>query len=258
VKRSDKTTMGGRAEGFTTTHWSVILELQEGGDEARRQAALNELLGRYWKPVYCYLRRKGCGNEEAKDLTQGFFMEVVLGRGLVEQADQAKGRFRTFLLTALDRYATSVHRAATAKKRMPEGGLAPLDAVDGTRLPEPADDATPEGAFHYAWACELLDEVLAEVASGCRERGMAVHWAVFRARVLRPILDDERPVPLRELCSEHGIESEARASNMLVTVKRRFQAALRARVRLLVVSDADVDAEIGELMAILSASRAGP
>ena len=249
--------MGGQAERFATTHWSVILNL-DAESEVRQQAALDELMRRYWKPVYCYLRRKGKSNEEAKDLTQGFFCDIVLGKELPQKADKAKGRFRTFLLTALDHYVTSVHRAATAKKRRPPGGLAPLDAIDGASVPEPADDATPDAAFHYAWACELLDEVLAEVESGCRERDMAAHWAVFRARVLRPILGNTEPPPLAALCAEHGIEGEARASNMLVTVKRRFQAALRRRVRLLVGSDGDVDEEIGDLMRILSASRAGP
>ncbi len=109
----DRTELGGQGGAFETTHWTEILSARTL-DENRRKATMDKLLGRYWKPVYCYLRRKGRDNETAKDLTQGFFQEVVLGRDLVQKAESQKGRFRTFLLTALDHYVTSVDRAETA------------------------------------------------------------------------------------------------------------------------------------------------
>ncbi len=136
-KRGSKTTAGGPDRAFRTTHWTEIFDARSD-DEPRRHAALEELLGRYWRPVYCYLRSKGHDGEAAKDLTQGFFHEVVLGRGLIQQANRARGRFRTFLLTALDRYATSLHRAEKAKRRMPQGGLVRLEGIDGLNVPEPA------------------------------------------------------------------------------------------------------------------------
>ena len=87
--RRDPTDMGGLRETFLTTHWSLIEGIQSGGD--RDRALIGLLLDRYWKPVYCYLRRKGCDNEQAKDLTQGFFHEVVLNRHLVDRADPSAG-----------------------------------------------------------------------------------------------------------------------------------------------------------------------
>ena len=92
--------MGGAREVFLTTHWSLIGDIQSKHD--KDQALMNLLLKRYWKPVYSYLRQKGYDNEQAKDLTQGFFYEVVLNRNLVQRADQCKGRFRSFLLHALN------------------------------------------------------------------------------------------------------------------------------------------------------------
>jgi len=254
MKPDDKTSMGGAKEAFTTTRWSQIRRAQTQHD-GRRQAVLGGLLARYWKPVYCYLRRKGHDNEAAKDLTQGFFHEVVLGRGLIQQADHTKGRFRTFLLTALDRYVTSVHRAQTAKKRLPKEGLLSLDGFDSPSVPEPSHTATPDEAYNYAWACTLVDQALAELEQECREGGKATHWEVFRARVLLPIADNvTRPLP--GLCAELGIENESKASNMLVTAKRRFRAILRRLVRQFVHSDAQIDEEIRELMGILSGSGA--
>ena len=252
MARRDETSMGGPNQGFLGTPWTEILRARTD-DGARRHDALGRILSRYWKPLYCYLRRRGHSNEEAKDLVQGFCEEVVLARGLIQQADRAKGRFRTFLLTALNHYVASAHRAKTARKRLPQDGLVRLD---GSHVPEPAGDGTPEDAFHYAWASALLDAVIAEVRQSCARDGKGVHWEVFRARVLAPIMEDAAPPSLADLCTRHGIGDEGAASNMIITVKRRFEAALTRHVRELVPSDADVAGEIQELMEILSKGSA--
>ena len=77
----DQTDMGGPGEAFLTTHWSLIGDVANDRDKDRALIAL--LIQRYWKPVYCYLRHKGRQNEEAKDLTQDFFHEIVLNRRLL-------------------------------------------------------------------------------------------------------------------------------------------------------------------------------
>ncbi|MHC4281600.1 MAG: hypothetical protein ACYSWZ_01295, partial [Planctomycetota bacterium] len=87
--RDDYTDIGGTGEVFLTTHWSLIQGL-DSGDKGGNRALIGLLMNRYWKPIYCYLRRKGYNNEQAKDLTQGFFHEVVLERHLIENADAAK------------------------------------------------------------------------------------------------------------------------------------------------------------------------
>lgn len=251
-----KITTGGYDAAFHTTHWTDIFAARSR-DEPRRQAALRELLERYWKPVYCYLRSKGYDREDAKDLTQGFFCEIVLGRGLIQQADRAKGRFRTFLLKALGRYVANVQRADQAKQRMPEGGLVRLEGISGRNVPEPLHFGTPPEIFDYAWASALLDQVLSEVAGECRQTGKATHWKVFRAKLLQPIMTDAQSPSLADLCKKHRIANEAKASNMIITVKRRFEAILRRHVRLLVDSDAEVYEEIRYLMKVFSGRRAG-
>lgn len=249
MKRDDQTSMGGAGQAFPRTHWSAILR--------DPRAARDEILPQYWKPVYCYLRSKGYGNEDAKDLTQGFFTDVVLGRELVEQADPARGRFRTFLLTTLNRYVTSERRRKMARKRMPDGGLVYLGDMDPEELPEPTPDATPEQAFIHAWTSRLLDDVLAEVERFYVRQGKATHWAVFYARVVQPIFDSAAPPSLPEVCAKHGIGDERRASNMIVTVKRRFEKRLRDRVRQWVPSEDEIEEEIDDWMSLLSEVRAG-
>jgi RNA polymerase sigma-70 factor (ECF subfamily) len=231
--------------------WSDI-RLVRTLDENRRGAAIDDLIKAYWKPVYCYLRWKGHDNERAKDLTQGFFQEIVLGRQLVQQADETKGRFRTFLLTALDRYVTSAHRRDVAAKRRPKEGIIPLQDLDETSVSVAAEGMSPDSTFTYVWASGLLQAVLAELEEGCVQDGKEIHWRLFYARVLKPIISGEEPPPLAELCAQLNVASTVKAENMIVTVKRRFQAAVRRHIREHVTSEEDVEEEIRDLMNILS------
>lgn len=249
--------MGGADGRFRTTHWTEILDARTLDDERHREA-VGLLLERYWKPVYCYLRRRGYGNEDAKDLTQGFFQEVVLGRDLIGRADRTKGRFRTFLLASLDHYAASVHRAEVRQKRSPEGAVFSFDTTRDDVFPEPADSASPEEAFHHAWAAAVLDHALADARESLEAGGRGSHWQAFKARILEPIYADAPAPSLDDLCRSLGIEDEEKASNMIITAKRAFQAALRRQVRQFVGSDADVEQEIRDLIGILATGGAGP
>ena len=248
--------MGEGKGEFQTTHWSEI-QNADTRDETHRRIVIDSLMRRYWKPVYCYLRRKGYANEPAKDLTQGFFHEIVLGHELIQQADQAKGRFRTFLLTAIDRYASSVYRRDTAKKRMPTGIMVQLEDIKPPGLPSAESEAVPEEVFNYAWAAALLDEVLAKVRDEYCGTGKATHWEVFRAKVLAPIMNNTEAPSLAEICTRYGIGSEAKASNMIVTVKRRFRTVLTRSLRQYVQSGSEVEDELNALFGIVAVWRAG-
>jgi len=234
--RDDYTDMGGTEEVFLTTQWSVV-EGVASADEDRSRALIESLLDHYWKPVYCYLRRKGHANEEAKDLTQGFFHEVVLERHLVEKADPEKGRFRSFLLMALNRYLANVRKRDERQRRTPKGKLVPLHMVEPPELSQMAAQANPDDCFNYAWVSSLLERVLEEVEGNCHREGKTVHWHLFHDRVLTPIMDRTDALSLMEICHRYGIEDEATASNMIVTVKRRFQRLLREHLRKSVMSD---------------------
>jgi len=244
--RRDWTEMGGLRETFLTTHWSLIEGVQKQQDPDR--AVIGLLLARYWKPVYCYLRRKGFGNEQAKDLTQGFLHEVVLNRHLVERADPAKGSFRSLLLHCLRQYVIDERRRETALRQIPKEKLVSLDMADPPELPEAASLLDPDESFNYAWKADLLERVLGEVKESYVNRGMETHWRLFHDRVLQPVLQDCHPLSLKELCTQHGIEDEAKASHMLDTVKQRFHEVLRRHVRQTVASNEDVEEELGEIV----------
>ncbi|UCD51127.1 MAG: sigma-70 family RNA polymerase sigma factor [Phycisphaerales bacterium] len=251
MKTDDYTRMGGSGRRFPTTHWTAIDAVQPT-DDTRNRLLVEELIKDYWKPVYCYLRRKGYGNEEAKDLTQGFFQEAVLGRKLIQRADPTRGRFRTLILTALDRYLANAHRSQTAKKRIPGDRLIPLDLADDNHLPQSAGDLTCEESFNYAWVSTMLDSILEEVEAQCRRRSMAVHWKLFKERVLQPIFEGKDPPSLAEVCARCGIDDPAKASNMIISVKRRLRGALKRHVRQSVVSDAEISEEMQQLAQFLA------
>ena len=241
--------MGGDNVVFQTTQWTEVVAAGAEADPEKHRA-MSVLMQAYWKPVYWYIRRKGHDVDTAKDLTQGFFETVFLERNLPGKAEPKRGRFRSFLLTSLEHYMISRHRAAHRKKRRPDK-LFSLDALDAPVAPDVSAE-TAEEMFHRQWARDVIGRVLDELEQECRNTSKDLHWAVFRERVLGPIVDNRSSRPLKELCRQLGIESETRASNMVVTVKRRFQAIMRQHVRHGVSSDSEVDQEIADLIGILS------
>ena len=249
MKNYDWTEIGGVRQTFLTTHWSMLEDIKKQGNN--EHALIGLLLERYWKPVYCYLRRKGYDNEQSKDLTQGFFHEVVFNRGLVDRADPSKGSFRSLLLHALNHYVVDEQRKETARKRIPKDKLVRLDVVDLSSLPEIVDELEPEESFNYAWKADLLDRALSAVKESYIKQGMEKHWYVFRDRLLQPLLGDQQPLPLKQICQQYNIENEATVSHMLETVKRRFQNVLRKHVRQTVLTGQVVDEELKEILKFL-------
>lgn len=248
----DQTDMGGLREAFLTTHWSLVENIQSDNDKDRVLIGL--LLDRYWKPVYCYLRRKGYDNEEAKDLTQGFFHEVVLNRDLIQRADQSKGRFRTFLLHALDQYLLNEKRRQTTQKRSPKGKLISFEIVSPPVLPEAVSRLNPEDSYNYAWTASMLEQVLSEVEARCLEDDLEVYWRVFQDKIAQPILGDTSPPSFADICEKYGIDDQKKAANMVTTVKRRLQKALNQFLRNTATSDDEMHEEFAEIAQFFSKS----
>ena len=243
------TEIGGARHSFPTTDWVLIDRIKTHKYDDR--TLIDRLLKRYWKPVYCYLRRRGYRNEEAKDLTQGFFYAVVLNHHFVERADPSKGRFRSFLLHALKQYLLNEKAKQAARMRIPGCRLIPLETIDPETLPASLLRSSPTGSYYYAWVSSLLDDVLADVKQACCAAGLGTHWEVFNARIVRPILDNTKPPPLKKLCKQFSIPTCGKASNMTITVKRRFRATLREHLSEIAGSNGNVDAEIDTLIGFL-------
>ncbi len=249
---ANQTDLGGSREAFLTTQWSLIDHIKDGED--RDQTRIGFLLEQYWKPVYCFLRRKGYENEAAKDLTQAFFHEVVLNQSLVQRADQARGRFRSFLLHALIQFISKQNLKERAQKRIPRDKLVYMDPANMPDMPDSLSEAPPEASFHHAWLSALLERVLEDVRGFCEDRGMDTHWTLFQKRVIGPILYDQPPIPLTELCDSLQIKDAKTASNMIVTVKRRYRSTLLDQANRTVLSHEQASDELADVMASLPAS----
>jgi RNA polymerase sigma factor (sigma-70 family) len=144
---------------FTTTHWSVVLAATDPTDTSAR-TAMEELCNRYWYPLFAYIRRQGTDATEAEDLTQGFF-EHLLQRERLAQANQSRGKFRTFLLAALQNYLNDQRDRSRRVKRGGRATIVSWDAQEAEqryRL-EPVDNVTPEVMFDRRWAVTTLARV---------------------------------------------------------------------------------------------------
>src|SRR5437899_8014499 len=144
---------------FATTHWSLVLEAQ--GESPAAQDALEKLCRTYWRPIYAFLRRQGVGREEAEDITQGFFAQL-LERRKFSALRKEKGRLRSYLLGALKYFLADEQRRAMAIKRGKGQRLVPLDELRAENRVEmePADPVTAELIYERRWASTVLERVL--------------------------------------------------------------------------------------------------
>src|SRR6185369_739087 len=116
---------------FHTTHWSLVVAAA-GQEGEKPRAALEELCQAYWYPIYAFIRRRGSSAEDARDLTQAFFA-TLLEKGYLADADPERGRFRSFLLTAVARFAAKEHDRADALKRGGGQRVLSFDFSEGER-----------------------------------------------------------------------------------------------------------------------------
>ncbi|MFO0873067.1 MAG: hypothetical protein U0575_03735 [Phycisphaerales bacterium] len=231
------------------TDWSMIGRVSSP-DEAAAAEALERVVRRYWPAVYAFIRRTGRDVHESSDLSQAFVAEVMLRRQLIEGADRRKGRFRHLLLRSLRNFLHEQHRFATRWKRNPrESLLIPLDAIAEPRAPQEAD--SPDAAFDRAWCQTLVKGVLSRVQEECQREGLDLHWQVFEARVVRPVLHGTEPIEYRQLAEELDLPGPGQAANLLVTVKRRFARALRKEIAATVMHADEIEPEVRDVLRLL-------
>ena len=221
----DDTSMGGTNKEFITTDWDLIRKAQTA-DQTKRMQIIEILIKKYWKPAYCYLRSKGCSNDQAKDLTQDFFYEIIMKGNLIQYADNEKGRFRDFMKAALNHFHKADHRKKTAKKRSPQKPFVDMDESIIEQIPAEERSAGPDRVLGYSCSCSVIDNVLEQLRTHYYRSGKPRHWKVFAARVAMPILDNKKPPSLKELCKKYDIKDENTASTMIVTVKRLFRSIM--------------------------------
>lgn len=235
-----------RAQRFATTRWSVVCAA--GKEDTAAHAALAALCETYWYPLYAFLRRRGCPREEAEDVTQAFFARL-LERGWVRSADRDRGRFRTFLLTALTRFLSKERDKARAEKR--GGGRAKLsldfEAGESRYRLEPSDEGTPDRLFERRWAMTVLDRVLARLEE--EHADDPAKAAKFAA--LKPLMTaSDAAAPYAEVAATLGM-SEGAVKVAVHRLRKRYKELLRDEVAHTVSDAAAVEQELADLRAAL-------
>lgn len=176
------------ARAFVTTRWSLVQAAGNAREQKGRAAALEELCAAYWFPLYGFLRRRGHGAEEAADLTQGLFTDL-LERDALARVQPEGGRFRGWLLGALRNHVGDERARAGAAKR--GGGRTPLsfDAgeAESRYLLEPVDERSPEHYFERRWAMTVLERALGTLREEYEAGGKAERFDALKdALVLEP------------------------------------------------------------------------
>lgn len=238
------------ASSFPTTQWSMIVHAA-GGSDTRAQAALESLCRRYWYPLYSFVRRQGRPHHEAEDCTQEFLARLLASEG-VARARPERGRFRTFLLTALRNFLINDWQRAHAAKR--GGGHAPLpldfDDAEQTYRQQPADPAlTPEQAFDRTWALGLIERAIAEIRADYEKSGRGALFVALVPIVWGGGQGEALAVPAARL----GMNTHA-FTMALQRLRQRVSQRLRAMVADTVTTEAEVEAELRHLIAAVSAA----
>jgi RNA polymerase sigma-70 factor (ECF subfamily) len=234
-----------RGMPFTTTHWSVVLEAQSESPAA--QEALEKLCHIYWRPIYSFVQRQGIARDEAEDVTQAFFADLLEHKSLVAVRKE-KGRFRSYLLGALKYFLADERRRAMAIKRGRGQRLVPLDelSADERSEMEPADPVTAEQIYERRWASTVLERVLALLKNEYVAAGNA---ELFDS--LKQLLPDEPGSPSQaDIAGQLGMTANA-LRQAFHRFRQRYQLLLREEIAHTVATPGDVEDELRHLIAVV-------
>ena len=235
---------------FAVTRWSVVLAAGDSALGARGETALAELCQAYWFPVYAYLRRKGHGKQEAEDLAQGFFAQL-LEKQSYAVADPERGRFRAFLITALKNF---LHNAWDREQRIRRGGGQPLielDTVTGEdRYALTATDVPPDVAFDREWAQTVVTTALERL----RQEYVAAGRLPLFDHLQNGIANPTRQLSQADLASQLGM-TEIAVKSAMQRLRKRYRHLLLAEIAQTTTTPDEVEAEIRHL---LDCRRASP
>jgi RNA polymerase sigma-70 factor (ECF subfamily) len=219
-------------------------------DAPAGKSALATLCQTYWYPVYAFIRRRGFSTADSQDLTQEFFA-ALLEKDYVRLADRERGRFRTFLLTAVTRFLTKQRERDNAAKRGGGRTVLSLDLESGEAryLLEPAEHWTPERLFERRWALTLLDRVIARLGERYAEQGKRDLFERLKGVLTSADSPDQNEALAAELALSEGALKVA-----VHRMRRRYRDLLKQEIAETV---ADPDESGDELDYLLAALRGG-
>jgi RNA polymerase sigma-70 factor (ECF subfamily) len=236
---------------FASTRWTIIREAGASlVSPSESLNALSELCQIYWRPVYLFLRRQGIAQYDAQDLTQGFFADLIASRAY-KRADQAKGRFRSFLLGALKHFVADARDRERAQKR--GGGITPVQ-LDEAAISEAevqaarSDHWSADRVYEREWAAALLRQALDRLDQECVLAGKG---ALFDGLKSHLGAGTGTAVPYEELAAALARPAVTLRSDVS-RLRGRYRAILREEVSGTVIEPSEVDEELRHLCQVMA------
>jgi len=244
------TDIGGPQRRFPVTNHSAIVAARSEDHEVRRRA-FETILASYWKPVYKYIRIKWqANNEDAKDLTQGFFADAF-EKSHFAVYDATKASFQTFLRTCLDGFLSNQKKAESRLKR---GGGAShfsldfINAEDELALHSQVSDMTGEEYFHREWVRSLFTLAIETLRQRYVDSGRSVHFKLFESYDL---VDDnsETKTSYASLAQQFDLPTTA-VNNYLAATRRDFRKVLLEKLREITATEEEFRKEARALLGV--------
>jgi RNA polymerase sigma-70 factor (ECF subfamily) len=232
---------------FPTTRWSRVLAAGDRADPAAREA-LAELCAAYWYPLYAFVRRKGYPPDEAVDLVQGTFVNLLDRDGLASVTAE-RGRFRSFLMAVCTNHLADCRDRDRAAKRDGRREAIPFDRLvaEGCYAREPASVLTAEQLFERRWATSLLEHAVARLETESTAAGKGV----LVSRLLPTLTARRGQVPYTAIAAELGM-TEGAVAMAASRLRRRYGEILREEIARTLADPADVEDEIRALFAAVA------
>ena len=240
------TDIGGPLHRFPVTNHSAIAGARSD-DQLTRRRAFDTILASYWKPAYKYIRLKWqAGNEDAKDLTQGFFANAF-EKNHFATYDATKASFQTFLRTCLDGFVANERKAGQRLKRGGDMDHYQLDfaTAENELAAHASTELTPEDYFHREWVRWMFTIAVDALRQRCDESGRNVHFQLFERYDLR----EDQAVSYASLAQEFGLDT-ATVNNYLAAVRRDFRRIVLEKLREITATDEEFRTEARSLLGV--------
>ncbi|MEO6742485.1 MAG: RNA polymerase subunit sigma-24 [Chthoniobacteraceae bacterium] len=232
---------------FPLTRWTLIRKVCGSNDEDGGMEALQQICLNYWFPLYAWARHSHRSEDDAKDLIQSFF-EQLLEKNFLKRADPQKGRLRTFLLTCLKRHAGDLADKATAAKRDARKTISlDFEWAEGRYHDIQADTDSADKLYDKRWAQALLQYSLEVLRTEVESEGKTAEY-----EMLKPFLgfQPDEMVSYKNVAARMGI-GEAALKSKVFRLRKRFHQCVRDHAARTLGNDVAVKEELMELMSIV-------
>ncbi len=230
---------------FPETRWSIVVNAADL-DSPERAGALESLVESYLPALRAHLiLRRRLQPDMVEDFVQEFVLKKILEQNVVSKADSDRGRFRSFMLKALDNFVRDFFRTNKMHDQLNEF------------VEESAEDKRHAHAdvFEAAWARQVFCNAVRKFKDECDDSGNQSRWALFQERLLLPVVTGNESDDYSKLAIKCNFESPKHARNAMVGAKRSFDKAMRAVVQDYVLDESLIDSELEDLFRILKNSN---